>query len=107
MLYAPSGFVRSLYYPRQYHNNANCEWVISVPNGNIISISLKDLRLEDSDSCIHDYLIIRDGKRSSARLCGKKRPGMTFTSNSNVLYVLFVSDSSVSGRGFELYYTSG
>ena len=111
MLYARFGFIRSLYYPRPYHNDASCEWVISVPIGNIISISVRDLRLEDSGSCIYDYLIIRDGNSSSAtqiaRLCGKKRPRMRFTSSSNFLYVSFVSNSSVTGRGFELYYTSG
>ena len=111
MRVASAGFIRSLYYPRPYDNNVSCEWVISVPTGNIISISVRDLRLEDSDSCKYDYLSIRDGNSSSAtqlaRLCGKKRPRMTFTSSRNVLYVAFVSDSSVTGRGFELYYTSG
>ena len=108
-LYARSGFIRSLYYPGSYSNDAVCVWVISVPIGNIISISVIDLNIEDG--CYNAYIDIRDGDSISApqiaRLCGSRKPREALTSTSNFLYVSFVSYSYGTGRGFELYYTSG
>ena len=111
MLYSPFGFIRSPNYPQPYPNRATCVWVISVPIGYTISVSVTHLNLESHSGCLFDYVLIRDGRNSSAaqiaRLCGTVRPTRVIRSTGNVLFVSFVSDGSITGGGFELHYTSG
>jgi len=111
MLHAPSGFIRSPNYPQPYRHRAACVWVISVPIGNTISITVTDLDIEAHSGCRYDYVLIRDGYNNSAapisRLCGANRPGRVIKSTGNFLYVSFVSDATINGRGFEFRYTSG
>eukprot|EP00795_Rhopilema_esculentum_P014104 gene14104-5092_t len=111
MLYSSSGFIRSPNYPQPYRHRATCVWVINVAVGNIISVNVTDLQIETSTACRYDNVALRDGTNSSAalitRLCGSARPSTLFKTTNNVLYVVFTSDASISGRGFELRYTSG
>ena len=85
--------------------------MINVAVGNIISVNVTDLQIETSTACRYDNVALRDGTNSSAalitRLCGSARPTTLFKTTNNVLYVVFTSDASISGRGFELRYTSG
>ena len=85
--------------------------MISVPIGNTISITVTDLDIEAHSGCRYDYVLIRDGYNNSAapisRLCGANRPGRVIKSTGNFLYVSFVSDATINGRGFEFRYTSG
>uniref|UniRef100_A0A803TLH2 CUB domain-containing protein n=1 Tax=Anolis carolinensis TaxID=28377 RepID=A0A803TLH2_ANOCA len=57
--------------------------------------------------CGPDYVEIYDGNLDS-KLLGRYCSGsfLTFTSTSNVLTVRFHTDSSVTSRGFDAYYSS-
>ena len=76
---------------------------------------MRDLNIEngngDNSTCMHDYLLITDGRSSSdtqlAKLCGSSRPNRVLTSTGTYMHVSFVSDGSGNGRGFKLHYTSG
>ena len=76
---------------------------------------MRDLNIEngnsDNSTCMHDYLLITDGRSSSdtqlVKLCGSSRPNRVLTSTGTYMHVSFVSDGSGNGRGFKLHYTSG
>ena len=62
-----------------------------------------NFQIENHDSCVYDYLEVRDGPDSTSPLvgtfCGYKMPE-DVRSNGSALYVKFVSDGSVQKAGF-------
>jgi len=63
-----------------------------------------DFSLEKSDNCTFDYVELREGvaaggARLVGRLCGDGVPGM-FHTVGNSLWIKFVSDATVTSRGF-------
>lgn len=57
-------FLFSPGWPEQYQPNLECSWVIRSPNS-IVEFNLLSLDIEDEVSCLHDSLVIRDGRLSS------------------------------------------
>ncbi len=53
----------------------------------------------------YDYLVVKN-KKNTTRLCGNKNPGVMM-STSNEMYIEFVSDNSMSKKGFEAEYRTG
>ena len=43
---APSGYLSSPHYPKDYANNLDCEWHINVPEGERIKIDFIDFNVE-------------------------------------------------------------
>ncbi|XP_044096607.1 deleted in malignant brain tumors 1 protein isoform X3 [Neovison vison] len=103
----PSGNFSSPFYPGNYPNNANCLWDIEVQNNYRVTVIFRDVQLEGS--CSYDYIEVFDGPSHSspliARVCnGSVRP---LTSSSNFMSIRFVSDGSITMRGFQAdYYSS-
>ena len=68
------------------------------------------MQVENHDSCIYDYLEIRDGHTADSPLlgkfCGYKIPE-DIQAKSNKMYVKFVSDSSVQKAGFAASFIKG
>ncbi|XP_075389591.1 scavenger receptor cysteine-rich domain-containing protein DMBT1 [Tenrec ecaudatus] len=102
----PSGQFSSPFYPGNYPNNARCVWDIEVQNNDRVTIIFRDIQLEGG--CNFDYIEVFDGPYHSspliARVCDG---GASFTSSSNFMSVRFISDSSITKRGFRAdYYSS-
>lgn len=102
---APMGTVLSPDYPEGYGNNLNCVWLIISEPGTRIHLAFNDFDLEPP----YDFLTIKDGDQSGTTLLGRfSGAGVPshLTSNSNVLQLEFQADHSMSGRGFNITYSS-
>uniref|UniRef100_A0A3B4YZ19 CUB and Sushi multiple domains 3a n=1 Tax=Stegastes partitus TaxID=144197 RepID=A0A3B4YZ19_9TELE len=102
---APMGTVLSPDYPEGYGNNLNCVWLIISEPGSRIHLAFNDFDLEPP----YDFLTIKDGDQSGATMLGRFSGAEVpshLTSNSNVLQLEFQADHSMSGRGFNITYSS-
>uniref|UniRef100_A0A3Q3KHT9 CUB and Sushi multiple domains 3a n=1 Tax=Monopterus albus TaxID=43700 RepID=A0A3Q3KHT9_MONAL len=102
---APMGTVLSPDYPEGYGNNLNCVWLIISEPGSRIHLAFNDFDLEPP----YDFLTIKDGDQSGAtvlgRFSGAEVPSH-LTSNTHVLQLEFQADHSMSGRGFNITYST-
>lgn len=104
-----SGIIQSPDYPYAYGAHRLCLWRIEVPRGKIIELTFTgffDIRSEDHQTCLMDYLqITRTGNFSTdtARYCGDLRP-TTILSTTNRMEVKFVTDCCEEGRGFKILF---
>lgn len=97
------GFLQSPNYPDDYRPNKECIWKITVSKDYQVALRFQSFEIENHDNCVYDYLEVRDGHSANSPLigkyCGHKIPE-DIRSNSNFLFVKFVSDSSVNKAGF-------
>eukprot|EP00794_Sanderia_malayensis_P017802 gene17802-19578_t len=100
-LIASSGVVTSPGYPARYPHNTVCNTNITVPAGKVVQLTFNtfDLEGESGSSCLFDYLRIIDGS-DRIKLCGISMA--TYVSKSNELRLVFHSDSSFNGNGFNI-----
>ncbi|XP_029134023.2 cubilin [Labrus bergylta] len=110
-LNAPSGTISSPNYPNLYPHSRVCRWDIVVLPGRRVTLTINDLRLEDSGtSCTYDYVEVRNGLAEDAprlqRFCGTVPEGTEVRSSGNTMTVIFRTDSSVSNGGFTASYSS-
>uniref|UniRef100_A0A665TZ64 CUB and Sushi multiple domains 3a n=1 Tax=Echeneis naucrates TaxID=173247 RepID=A0A665TZ64_ECHNA len=102
---APSGTVLSPDYPEGYGNNMNCVWLIQSEAGSRIHLAFNDFDLEAP----YDSLTVKDGETNDAivigRFSGAESPSH-LTSNTNTLRLEFQADHSMSGRGFNITYST-
>ena len=84
----------------------NCHWKIIAPHGSQLRIELLDLDIEKGNNCKFDYLQIIDDVLSGAvlKLCGVARPKDIIASTNGTIKIKFHSDSSDSGKGFQIRY---
>lgn len=104
-----NGTITSPNYPRKYTDELHCEWEINVQFGTKIELTINDLDMEDSLNCNYDQLIIandRDFNSSIAKICQSQHDPRVLTSSSHKLFILFQSDGSRNGRGFNISYRS-
>uniref|UniRef100_A0A3Q1IYA9 Uncharacterized protein n=1 Tax=Anabas testudineus TaxID=64144 RepID=A0A3Q1IYA9_ANATE len=106
------GAIASPRYPSPYPPNQNCSWIIKAQEPfNHVTLSFTDFDLEMiTSNCSHDAVNILDGDNylapSIGRLyCGSEIPHPV-TSFSNALVVNFISDTSVSRKGFRATYSA-
>ncbi|XP_077382387.1 CUB and sushi domain-containing protein 3-like isoform X4 [Festucalex cinctus] len=102
---APMGTVLSPDYPEGYGNNLNCVWLIISEPGSRIHLAFNDFDLEPP----YDFLTIKDGDQSGATILGRFSGAEVpshLTSNSNILQLEFQADHSMSGRGFNITYST-
>ncbi|XP_072875635.1 scavenger receptor cysteine-rich domain-containing protein DMBT1 [Chlorocebus sabaeus] len=102
----PSGDFSSPFYPRNYPNNAKCVWDIEVRNNHRVTVVFRDVQLEGG--CNYDYVEVFDGPYHSSRLIARVCDGArgSFTSSSNFMSIRFVSDHSITRKGFRAEYYS-
>ncbi|EDV93120.1 dorsal-ventral patterning protein tolloid [Drosophila grimshawi] len=97
------GRLESPNYPLDYLPNKECVWKITVPKGFQVALKFQSFEVENHDSCVYDYVEVRDGPAQDAPLigvfCGYKAPP-NMKSSGNSMYVKFVSDTSVQKAGF-------
>ena len=90
-------------YPDDYTPNKECTWVIKTKPNYQIALKFLSFELENHESCVYDYVEVRDGNSESSnflgKFCGLKTPS-ELHSSGNELFVKFVSDSTVQKGGF-------
>lgn len=101
---ASSGRFTSPNFPKRNPNRLDCEWIIRVPNGRRIALTITYLKTEGSSPlCGHDFVMVYDGQTDSSRrigkFCGTSIPPV-LQSSSNTLLVKFHSDFQRSYYGF-------
>lgn len=106
-----SGSFSSPNHPGYYHDNAYCVWQISASSDQTLYLAFTYLEMENCCGC--DFIEVYDGPSVGSRLLGKvceenynNNSLSSFHSSSNYLTVLFRSDGSVVGRGFNAEFTS-
>lgn len=106
----PNGNFSSPNHPYSYPHNVNCTWTITVTAGYRIYLQFSHFSLEYGGShCPYDYVEIFDQNFPLGSIkinrCGYQSSWCVYSS-SNVLYVRFVTDGSVSNSGFRAQYES-
>ncbi|NWX82451.1 CUBN protein, partial [Nothoprocta pentlandii] len=95
-------------YPDPYPLDTECVWKILSSPGNRLQLSFIAFQVEESDGCTKDYLEIREGNETgvlAGRFCGNSLP-LNYTSTvGHVLWVKFVSDSSITAGGFRVTFS--
>ncbi|XP_013879229.1 cubilin [Austrofundulus limnaeus] len=90
-----------------YHHNINCTYHIVVQADRVIDLKFNTFHLEASSSCRYDYVAVYDGQDTLAPLlgkfCGTVLPP-NLRSSTNQLFIVFATDSSVSGLGWRATY---
>uniref|UniRef100_A0A674D7B9 CUB and Sushi multiple domains 3 n=1 Tax=Salmo trutta TaxID=8032 RepID=A0A674D7B9_SALTR len=102
---AAVGTVLSPDYPEGYGNNLNCVWIIISEPGSRIHLAFNDFDLEPP----YDFLTVKDGDQTGSSILGRYSGAEVpshFSSNSNILQLEFQADHSMSGRGFNITYST-
>ena len=97
--------IQSPGYPYAYTANMFCQWLIRVPEDNIIAINLIRLVSEATN----DRLTIYDGPNNSSRLLGTysgAHNNEQINSSSNSIFLQFRSDYSINSDGFSIRYST-
>ncbi|CAH3141397.1 unnamed protein product [Porites evermanni] len=110
ILTGTSGIITSPSYPRSYGNNHNCSWKIVASTENRVKLVIQDMDIESGTNCPYDYLQIQNAVIHGSgvlrgRLCGSLTSNSIFSSYHETLIVRFVTDRSVTARGFKARYT--
>ena len=78
--------------------------------GNLVELVIQDMKIESGTNCPYDYIQIQDAvihgsSKLPGRLCGSLTSNSIFSSYHETLIVRFVTDGSVTARGFKARYT--
>ena len=78
--------------------------------GNLVELVIQDMDIESGTNCRYDYIQIQDPVIYGCgvlpgRLCGSLTSNSIFSSYNETLIVRFVTDGSVTARGFKARYT--
>ncbi|GFU30242.1 cubilin [Trichonephila clavipes] len=90
-------------YPNNYAPHTICHWLINVPPGEMMTLTVEELNMEND--CTKDFLMIKNGYHTSSpvlgRFCGTHAPA-PITTTENFLTVYFQTDAYGSAPGFKL-----
>ncbi|XP_029024761.1 bone morphogenetic protein 1-like isoform X5 [Betta splendens] len=96
-------------WPKEYPPNKNCVWQLVAPVQYRITLVFDVFETEGNDVCKYDYVEVRSGVSSDAKLhgkfCGAEKPEV-ITSQQNNMRIEFKSDNTVSRRGFKAHFFS-
>ncbi|KAK6178161.1 hypothetical protein SNE40_012974 [Patella caerulea] len=106
-LYNSYGHFTSPNYPHPYPNGVSCQWLIkSVETLKPVQLRFVDFNVQWTRNT--DHVVIYDGKDINSKVMGVYNginlPPLIIQSTTNWLLVQFHSDSTVSGRGFNVTY---
>jgi hypothetical protein len=106
-LTSSEGSFSSPYFPGNYINNADCQWLIIAPSSDQIII-LRFVYFYTQYS--YDYVRLHDGRTSSssqlASLSGSSSTSTSYRSTQRYMFVTFTSSSSSTYRGFNATYSA-
>ncbi|CAH2282322.1 cubilin [Pelobates cultripes] len=104
-IFGTQGQIASPLWPRNYPHHSNYIWTINVESTQIIEARMLEIDIEEHSTCSYDKLQIYDGPNIHYHLlgtyCGVTPPPSLFSSASSMT-VGFVSDNSISKKGFLL-----
>ncbi|XP_043658315.1 cubilin homolog [Drosophila teissieri] len=110
-LAARNGVIESPNYPLNYPAHSECEWQVEVSPHHQIVFEMSDLDLESGYGCNWDYLEAYDlaeddsEGRKLFKVCGDvEESSELLASSSNMAVVRFISDDSISRKGFRLHF---
>ncbi|XP_013358475.1 PREDICTED: deleted in malignant brain tumors 1 protein [Chinchilla lanigera] len=97
-----SGSFSSPQYPENYPTDIQCIWEIHVDKKFRIQLMIPSLKLEDVLGCPYDSVEIFDGPRIASLSMGKlcAPVAVMFFSSSDIITVVFQSDSMITNTGF-------
>jgi hypothetical protein len=105
ILTAPSGTFSDGSNAKNYNNESMCTWAIQVPDAATITIGFNEFDTE----AIYDFIQIYDASKTPSVLVatysGNNLPAEK-TINSNSMFIMFFTNNSVTGEGWEAYYYS-
>ncbi|XP_069316285.1 putative DMBT1-like protein [Eulemur rufifrons] len=103
-----SGSFSSPQYPENYPTDVQCVWEIHVDKKFRIELMIPNLKLEDILGCPYDSVEIFDGPRiaslSMGKFCGLT--AVIFFSSSNIMTVVFQSNSVITNTGFNALFNA-
>ncbi|ETE66198.1 Ovochymase-2, partial [Ophiophagus hannah] len=107
LVFGESGLVR---YPRlaedNYLDNSWCIWNLTVSEDKIILVEFIKLDVEDQIECDHDYVAFYSSEKELiGKICGDVLPSPLLIESDQAI-VIFVSDGSIGGRGFEFTFSA-
>jgi hypothetical protein len=88
-----------------YHNNSLCQWLIEVPDSEGITFTFTSLDTEQNRDRIEFYNASTNPETLMKLVSGNQLPE-PFTIKGKKIRVLFRSDYSVVGKGFDMNYHS-
>ena len=100
-----SGQITSPGYPMPYKQLLDCRYRITVGPNDRIKIDFEDFETEEE----YDWIELFDGDSTDATSLGKfsgRLNHQSMNTSSNQLFVKFISDRSVSSKGFKLNYST-
>lgn len=106
VLTSHEGTVSSPNYPMPYHNRAFCTYRITTSQGSSLLITFDDLNLEARTICFDSIEVFEGTSMKSltgGAICEKATP-FNITTEGNSAVIVFKTDFSDSGRGFNLNY---
>ncbi|XP_020372633.1 tumor necrosis factor-inducible gene 6 protein isoform X1 [Rhincodon typus] len=105
----PERIIKSPNFPDEYEDQQVCYWHIRLKYKQRIHLRFLEFDVEDDPSCLSDYLEVYDSYDDLlgfvGRFCGNKLPS-DIISTGNVMTLKFLSDSSVTAKGFQLTYNA-
>eukprot|EP00795_Rhopilema_esculentum_P002247 gene2247-17854_t len=110
-----SGIITSPGYPNGYPNSIAFIWLINTTESKYVELTFVDFDVEPYRDCSADYVKIRNKKPTHGNFkdvpqigpyCNDKKPPKIVISSSNLMAIVFISDSSLSYRGFKATYRS-
>ncbi|KAL5010260.1 hypothetical protein ScPMuIL_012565 [Solemya velum] len=108
-LRANSGRITSPGFPNNYPTQSNCETTIQTAIGTTLTLYFTSFMVEPHSECRFDYLQINNGSSRNdtivSKVCGLALPDPVFLT-SNVAFVKFVTDLSVTHSGYDISYTA-
>ncbi|CAH8575344.1 unnamed protein product [Schistosoma rodhaini] len=102
-----SGLIKShtQYGIMKYTSNLYCEYLIKASFNYKIIIHIEELDLEETNSCMFDYLLITDEYYTDVyTYCGQLKLPNPIEINSSQVYIIFGTDDANHGKGFLLHY---
>ncbi|XP_018415220.1 PREDICTED: ovochymase-2-like [Nanorana parkeri] len=96
------GEIQTINHPGKYSSNADCKWIITCPVSFRIKVTFTVFEVEPSNGCLFDYVLIYhdlEGIVAAGKFCGFSIP-KPVESTSNIMQIIFSSDSRVNHIGF-------
>ncbi|XP_046376081.2 cubilin-like [Haliotis rufescens] len=94
-------------YPKENLGASSCSWTITADNEAFVQINLLDLDVEFGGDNLPDTLKIYNGASTASPLLATWRGqmnGYCLQSSGNVMHIVYRTDDSNNGRGFNISY---
>ncbi|XP_064469115.1 cubilin-like isoform X2 [Ornithodoros turicata] len=95
---------KSQNYPQDYPNNLTQTWCIDTLDDCPLSMTFRDIEVQQDNNCTLDNITVYDGPTASSRELASICANSTITSTSNKVYVVFRTDADTVKHGFDALY---